>query len=94
MFCAVGGGALFNVAKIGLRREHSIVCRIIADGVAVTHAKDLLERLTGPDKIKYIVSFEEIDSNAYQCSIKINNADIDTLGGCLTKDEAVMRGRG
>ncbi len=64
--------------------------RIMADGVDVVHPKTSLERLTGPDKIEYIIGFES-DSHVYQCSIKINNVDVVTVGGCLTQDEAVMR---
>jgi hypothetical protein len=47
--------------------------------------------LTGPDKIEYIVGFEESDNHVYQCLIKINNIEVVTVGGCVTKDEAVMR---
>ena len=65
--------------------------RIMSDGIDVVHPKASLERLTGPDKIEYIVGFEESDNHVYQCSIKINNIEVVTVGGCLTKDEAVMR---
>ena len=65
--------------------------RIMANGVDVVHPKNSLERLTGPDKVEYIVGFEESDSHLYQCSIKVNRIDVVTVGGCLTKDEAVMR---
>jgi dsRNA-specific ribonuclease len=64
---------------------------IMADGIDIVHPKTSLERLTRPDKIEYIVGFEESDSHVYQCSIKIDNIDVVTVGGCLTKDEAVMR---
>jgi dsRNA-specific ribonuclease len=65
--------------------------RIMADGIDIVHPKASLERLTGPDKIEYIVGFEESDNHVHQCSIRINNIDVVTVGGCLTKDEAVMR---
>ena len=41
-----------------------------------------------PDNVR---EFEESGYHVYQCSIKINNVDVVTGGGCLTKDESVMR---
>lgn len=66
----------------------------MADGVDVVHLNTSLERLTRPDKIEYIIRFEKSDSHIYQCLIKINNVDVVTMEGCLTKDEAVIRARG
>ena len=65
--------------------------RIMADGVDIIHRKASLERLAVLDKIEYIVGFEESDNHVYQCSIKINNIEVVTVRGYLTKDEAVMR---
>jgi hypothetical protein len=63
----------------------------MSDGIDVIHPKTSLERLTGPDKIEYIVGFKRNDTHVYQCSIKINDIKVITVGGCLTKDEAVIR---
>jgi dsRNA-specific ribonuclease len=39
--------------------------RIMSDGIDVVHPKASLERLTRPDKIEYIVRFEESDNYVY-----------------------------
>jgi hypothetical protein len=63
----------------------------LSDGIDAVHPKASLERWTGRDKIEYTVGFEESDNHVYRCSIKINNIEAVTVGGCLTKNEAVMR---
>lgn len=63
----------------------------MADGVDIVHPKTSLERLIGPNKIEYIIGFEKSDNHVYQCSVMINDINVITVGGCLTKDEAVIR---
>ncbi|KAH9203940.1 hypothetical protein DL95DRAFT_471937 [Leptodontidium sp. 2 PMI_412] len=86
------GGTLADCQRFAERIEvMPYLRRIMADGIDVVHPKASLERLTGPDKIEYIVGFEESNNHVYQCSIKINNIEVVTVGECLTKEEAVMR---
>jgi dsRNA-specific ribonuclease len=86
------GGTLADCQRFAERIEiMPYLRRIMSDGIDVVYPKASLERLTGPDKIEYIVGFEESDNYVYQCSIKINNIEVVTVGGCLTKDEAVIR---
>jgi hypothetical protein len=63
----------------------------MSDGIDVVHPKASLKRLTKPDKIKYIIGFEKSNNHVYQCLIKINNIEVVTVGGYVTKNKAVIR---
>jgi dsRNA-specific ribonuclease len=65
--------------------------RIIVEGIDVVHPKTALGRLTGPDKIEYIVECEEGVHSVYRCLVRVKDSDIIAVGGCLTKDEAIVK---
>lgn len=39
--------------------------RVMANGIYIVHPKTSLERLTGPEKIEYIIRFEESNNYVY-----------------------------
>lgn len=66
--------------------------RVVAEYVDVVHPRTTLDHLTGSDKVEYIVQHEEDDLGLYQCQVRIgDDADVITVGKCLSKDEAVTR---
>lgn len=65
--------------------------RILSEDIEISHPKTALERLTGSGKVEYVLSCEEGASNLYRCLVRINDADVTTVGECLTKDEALVR---
>ncbi|KAH7417840.1 hypothetical protein BKA64DRAFT_564077, partial [Cadophora sp. MPI-SDFR-AT-0126] len=64
---------------------------IIANGIDIIYPKTSLKYLTRPDKVEYIIRFKESNNYIYQCLVKINNIKVITIGGYLTKEEAIIR---
>ena len=65
--------------------------RIVGGSIDVTHPKTALGRLTGSDKIEYIVECVENVRSEFRCLIRVKENDIVAVGGCLTKDEAILK---
>jgi len=65
--------------------------RMLAGGIEVIHPKTLLGQLAGPDKVDYVVKAEDDAPGAYQCIVRVGDVDVATVGGCLTKNEAIVR---
>ena len=80
-------------AKARASDEHSAMefRRMLAGGIEVIHPKTLLGQLAGPDKVDYVVKAEDDAPGAYQCIVRVGDVDVVTVGGCLTKSEAVVR---
>jgi dsRNA-specific ribonuclease len=65
--------------------------RILVEGIDIVHPKTRLGRLTAPDKIEYVVDCEENVHSVYRCLVKVNDKDVTTVGGCLSRDEAMVK---
>jgi dsRNA-specific ribonuclease len=85
-------GNLADCQRFAERIGISPYLRRISTGIIdVAHPKTLLGCMTGSDKIEYIVRREDNARGLYQCLVRISDADIVTVGECLSKDEAATR---
>lgn len=65
--------------------------RIVGEGIDVAYPKTALGRLTGSDKVEYIVECEENARNEFRCLVRVKDNDVIAVRGCLTKNEAVVK---
>jgi hypothetical protein len=65
--------------------------RIIGEGIDVAHPETALGRLTGSDKVEYVVECEENVRSEFLCLVRVKDNDVIAVTGCLTKNEAVVK---
>jgi dsRNA-specific ribonuclease len=65
--------------------------RMLAGCIEVVHPKMLLGMSAGPDKVDYVVDAEDDAPGSYRCLVRVGDVDVATVGGCLSKNEAVVR---
>lgn len=65
--------------------------RILLEGIDIVHPKTMLGRMAAPNKIEYVVDCEENVRSVYSCLVRIKDKDVTTVGGCLSRDEALVK---
>jgi dsRNA-specific ribonuclease len=65
--------------------------RILVDGINIVHPKTTLGRLAAPNKVEYVVEYEDDARSAYRCLVRVKDKDITVTRGCLSRDEAMVK---